>query len=67
MQLPKEERLELASEILALAEHEGVDPGAEAAWSTEIERRAERALSGESKAVAWSDVESRVRAVVDKN
>jgi hypothetical protein len=64
--LPRDERLAVASEIRALAEHDDVDPGAEAAWASEIELRAARALSGESEPVAWADVEARVGAVLDR-
>jgi hypothetical protein len=62
--LPDEERLEVASEILALAE--GDDAGAEGAREAEIDRRARRTLAGESEPADWAEVEARVRAVLER-
>ncbi|HYO12743.1 MAG TPA: addiction module protein [Thermoanaerobaculia bacterium] len=57
--LPLEERAEFASEVLASLDGES-DPGAEAAWAVELERRANRVLSGESQGEDWDEVRTRI-------
>ena len=57
--LPLAERAEFASEVLASLDGES-DPGAEAAWAVELERRAKRVLSGESQGEDWDDVRTRI-------
>jgi hypothetical protein len=60
LELTDEDRAEFASEILASLDGEA-DPGAEAAWAVEIERRASRALSGASEGVEdWEEVRTRI-------
>ncbi|HYG64032.1 MAG TPA: addiction module protein [Thermoanaerobaculia bacterium] len=63
LQLPLDERAELASEILASLDGEP-EPGAEEAWAREIERRAARVLSGESEGIPWEDVRQRIEREV---
>jgi hypothetical protein len=52
----------VAAELLAsLDEAPPEDPAdVEAAWAREIERRARRVMSGESKGESWEDVRARV-------
>jgi putative addiction module component (TIGR02574 family) len=60
--LARDERADVAAELLASLEEEPAeDPAAvEAAWAKEIERRARRVLSGESAGERWEDVRARV-------
>ncbi|MBI4701669.1 MAG: addiction module protein [Deltaproteobacteria bacterium] len=61
LDLPPWERARLAAALLAsLDEHEDAD--AEKAWAAQIERRAGRVLSGESRGVPWEDVRARLMA-----
>jgi putative addiction module component (TIGR02574 family) len=62
--LPLEERADVAAELLASLDDAAAERPAEveAAWATEIERRARRALSDESSGVAWDDVRRRAEA-----
>jgi hypothetical protein len=57
-----EERADVAAELLAsLDEPEAADAAAvQAAWATEIERRARRVLARESAGERWEDVRDRV-------
>lgn len=59
--LPERERAEIAYEALASIEH---DPaaGSEAEWAGEIERRARRALAGQSQGHEWSRVRDEIEA-----
>lgn len=61
--LPEPERAELAADLLASLGPPVPkrDAAARAAWSEELTRRAERALSGEEPGELWSDVERRLR------
>lgn len=59
LQLPKTARAALAARLLDSLDTE-VDEDAELAWAEEIERRARRALSGESKGTDWDVVLARV-------
>ncbi|MFP5284582.1 MAG: addiction module protein [Thermoanaerobaculia bacterium] len=59
LRLSVNERAEFASEVLASLDGEA-DPGAEAAWAEEIERRAIRVLSGESQGEDWDEVRERI-------
>jgi putative addiction module component (TIGR02574 family) len=62
LSLSPDERADVAAELLAsLDEPASEDPAAvQAAWATEIERRAQRVLSGESAGEAWEDVRNRI-------
>jgi putative addiction module component (TIGR02574 family) len=66
--LPVNERADVAAELLAsLDEAPSDDPAeVEAAWAHEIERRARRVMSGESKGQAWEEVRSRAEAGLRK-
>jgi len=76
--LPKEERADLATKLLASVKAESPafdsdvhgdyapDPEVEKAWAEEITRRAERALRGESKGVPWETVRDEVRATLGR-
>lgn len=61
LRLPPEERAEVAHKLL-LSLEESEDPGAEDAWSEEVERRAREVLDGSVKTVPWEQVEARLNA-----
>ena len=63
LDLPTEEREELAAEILASLDADAYED-AEQAWATEIEGRARRVLSGESTGRPWPEVRERIRREV---
>jgi hypothetical protein len=50
LRLPSEERAEVAHKLL-LSLEESADPGAEAEWSEELERRTREVLGGSAKTV----------------
>lgn len=60
--LSLEERADVAAELLASLDDPATeDPAAvQAAWAAEIERRAQRVLSGESVGEPWEDVRTRI-------
>jgi len=60
--LSPDERADVAAELLASLDDEATeDPAAvRAAWVAEIERRAQRVLSGESVGEPWEDVRNRI-------
>ncbi len=60
--LSPDERADVAAELLASLDDEATeDPAAvRAAWAAEIERRAQRVLSGESVGEPWEDVRNRI-------
>jgi len=62
--LPIAERADVAAELLAsLDAAETENPAeVEAAWASEIERRARRVMAGESAGIPWSDVRQRAEA-----
>lgn len=62
--LPIAERADVAAELLASLDAAETDNPAEveAAWASEIERRARRAIAGESAGIPWSDVRQRAEA-----
>jgi putative addiction module component (TIGR02574 family) len=57
--LSLQDRAEFAAELLASIDGEP-DTDVEAAWAKEIERRAERALSGVSQGTEWETVRARI-------
>ncbi len=57
--LPTDERAELAAELIASLDGPA-DPDVESAWAAEIERRAAKVLSGESKGTPWEEVRRRI-------
>lgn len=62
--LPLDERADVAAELLASLDDAAAERPAdvEAAWATEIERRARRALADESAGNSWADVRRRAEA-----
>ena len=60
--LPIAERADVAAELLASLDAAETDHPAEveAAWASEIERRARRVIAGESAGVAWEDVRAKI-------
>ena len=60
--LSTDERADVAAELLASLDDPGTeDPASvQAAWATEIERRARRVLSGESSGEPWAEVRDRI-------
>ena len=60
LQLELSERAELAAELLASLDGEP-DEDVEVAWAAEIERRAERARSGEDPGRPWVEVRDRAK------
>ena len=52
LQLPIDERASLAARRLASMEGPA-DEGVDTAWSTELEKRARRALAGETPGIDW--------------
>jgi putative addiction module component (TIGR02574 family) len=65
MKLGLPERAELAAELLASLDG-APDEDAEAAWASEIQRRAERARTGADSGKPWSEVRDRIRDELDK-
>lgn len=57
--LPEEERLELASEIIASVDGPR-DAGWDAAWLDELDRRVDAAKSRGDSGSDWSDARSRI-------
>jgi len=59
--LPIAERADLAAELLASVDAAATEnhPEVEAAWASEIERRAGRVIAGESAGIAWEDVRAK--------
>ena len=60
--MPLDQRAEVAAELVASLDDPPVESpeAVQAAWAEEIERRARRALAGESSGEPWEDVRSRV-------
>jgi putative addiction module component (TIGR02574 family) len=59
LQLTLEERASLVSELIASIDGEP-DDDAERAWAAEIERRARRAIAGETTGSDWDMVQARI-------
>ena len=60
-QLPDRERAELAGMLLESLDDEP-DPGVEAAWAEEVERRIRQVDSGEVKLIPWEQVRAELFA-----
>ncbi|MFO7565741.1 MAG: addiction module protein [Enhygromyxa sp.] len=60
LQLPVDERAELAAELLASLDGEP-SPDVDAAWAKEIERRARRVLDQGSRGRTWDEVREDLR------
>jgi hypothetical protein len=61
LRLPLAERAKLAAELLASVDGAADDDAGEV-WAAEIERRAERAIVGESKGKDWPVVRAEIEA-----
>jgi len=59
LSLPEDQRAELAARLLESLDRE-VDPDAEEAWATEIERRCAAVDAGETILSEWHDVRRRI-------
>lgn len=57
--LPSEDRARVAAALLASLD-DAVDDDAMRAWATEIERRADRVLAGDSEGAPWDEVRARL-------
>lgn len=62
LQLPSEERAEVAHKLLLSLDEGPDDVNAETAWSQELERRAEDIRQGRVKTVPWEEVEASITA-----
>jgi putative addiction module component (TIGR02574 family) len=66
--LPINERADVAAELLASLDGTETDVAdVEAAWASEIERRAHRVLAGDSSGIPWEDVRRRAEADLRKS
>ena len=66
--LPIDERADVAAELLASLDGTETDLAeVEAAWASEIERRARRVLAGDSSGSPWEDVRRRAEADLRKS
>lgn len=65
MELPLPERAELAADLLASLDGEP-DADVEAAWASEIERRAREAIANPDDDVAWETVRDELHATPDR-
>lgn len=66
--LPIDERADVAAELLASLDGAETDrTEVEAAWASEIERRARRVLAGDSAGILWEDVRRRAEADLRKS
>jgi putative addiction module component (TIGR02574 family) len=61
LELPPDQRAELAGELLQSLEAES-DPDAGAAWTNEVRRRVERLDLGLARTVSWPEARDRLRA-----
>ena len=66
--MPIDERADVAAELLASLDETGAEDPTEieAAWAAEIEKRARRAMAGESQGIPWEDVRTRAEAELRK-
>jgi hypothetical protein len=74
--LSKDERADLAEQLLASVEDEVIDadmlgeaepdPDIEKAWAAEITRRAERALRGETVGIPGAEVDAEIRRIIER-
>jgi putative addiction module component (TIGR02574 family) len=58
LKLSREERVDMAAELLASVDNS--DGVVEEAWAEEIERRARRVLTGESAGTPWIEIRARI-------
>ena len=62
LQLPAEERAEVAHRLLLSLDESPDEENAEAEWTSELVRRAEDIRQGRVKTVPWEEVEARISA-----
>lgn len=62
LSLPNSDRADLAAQLLASLDQPASESqeDIDRLWATEIERRAERVLAGESRGEPWDEVRSRI-------
>jgi putative addiction module component (TIGR02574 family) len=60
LSLPEKERAALAHDLIASLDAGGADPGADAAWVSEIERRAREVAEGKVTLADANDVHAEV-------
>jgi putative addiction module component (TIGR02574 family) len=60
LQLPPEERAEVAHKLLLSLDEGPEDPGAAAEWDRELERRAREVLDGTVKTVSWDELKANI-------
>jgi putative addiction module component (TIGR02574 family) len=61
LELPAEDRLDVAAELLASVDSEA-DPGWEAAWVAECDRRMAEVENGSVQPVSWPEARERIRS-----
>jgi putative addiction module component (TIGR02574 family) len=59
LELPTSERADLANELLTSLKPSSPEPQVSTAWELEIERRAQRVVSGASVGEPWETVKTR--------
>lgn len=64
LQLPLQERIALASRLLASLD-EQVDEGVDAAWGEEVKKRLKEIDEGKVDMVPWDEVRKKMRGIVD--
>ncbi|MBI3205378.1 MAG: addiction module protein [Myxococcales bacterium] len=66
LELASSDRARVAAALLASLD-EGQDDDADQAWAAEIDRRAERVLSGDSEGAPWETVRARLVARLQRS
>ena len=64
LSLPDNERAELAGSLIASLDT-NIDPDVDAAWQTEIARRADELRSGKISTISWPQVQKEARSLLD--
>jgi len=64
LSLPDDERAELAGSLIASLDT-NIDPDVDAAWQTEIARRADELRSGKISTISWPQVQKEARSLLD--
>lgn len=62
LQLPLNERANMARQLLLSLEPESVEEDHEAAWAKEIAERVKRLDEGKSKTIDWREAHAQIRA-----
>lgn len=68
LELPARERAAVAAELVSSLDEDPSGDGDEiaGAWARELERRAQRALSGEDPGRAWPELRERLQRTLDR-